>query len=300
MMLGLSISASRIFAKEAGVPLWKYIEKIGGFPARYQPPVLFFNLINGGMHAKNAVDIQEYLLVVKSMTVGESIFLATRKFSQLCDVAKEKFGRGIIEIGDEGGLVLPTKSNIEPIELLKNAISSQENIYIGLDIAASTLYKENRYSWEGNLIETSDLINIYFRWCRDYNLFSIEDPFSEDDPDGFFKLRKLVGHDTLIVGDDLTATNPERIEEASRNNLISALIIKPNQIGTVSETLEAIHRACNLGLKTIVSHRSGETMDVFIADLAWGSNAFGLKAGAPTQPERLAKYNRLIEIEKSI
>jgi enolase len=301
-ILALSIAAARVFAKERGLELWQFIKELSNTSAEPKQPFLFLNLINGGLHAKNSTDVQEYLIVVSESSGEKSIHAAKKIFFRLHEIFKREFPSSGIIFGDEGGIVIQNQSNELPLKFLAEATDGLENVRLGLDVAASTFFEDGKYRWENRIIASKELMDVLFDWAQKYSLFSIEDPFAEEDEKSFaifMEQIKDLKEGILIIGDDLTATNQERIVQASKNNLINGVIIKPNQIGTVTETIGAIKSAHKLGLKTIVSHRSGETMDDFISDLALGAGAFGFKAGAPTQPERLVKYNRLIEIENS-
>jgi len=293
-LLALSIAAARVFASGEGMPLWKYLRLQGNFPSSAQPLRLYLNLINGGAHAVNATDIQEYMVVVERREAREALRIGIQIFEEI------KRRSTSYRIGDEGGVVLPATKNEAPLEILKEAISDIGGARLALDVAGSWLVREGGYQWEGNIIDRVMLADALSVFASQYELLSIEDPFGENDAERFVMLANTFKkeRDTFLVGDDLTVTNPGRIQRAASEGMIGGVIIKPNQIGIVSEALQAIRVAKENGLKTIVSHRSGETMDDFIADFAWASGAFGLKAGAPGPEERLSKYERLIRIQE--
>jgi enolase len=295
-MLGVSMAMHRLEAKMRGMPLWQFISKKGHFEVG--KPRLYMNTLNGGAHADFRLPFQEYILVVGGETLAES----NKKAQEVFQRVKEKLDSEKSEyyMGDEGGFA-PRFEDIEkPFEILSECIKNENDIFIAIDAAASEFYKNGKYEILGKQMSTGDLLMEYKSLVEKFNLRSIEDPFEEKDYDGFEKAVRWMGESVLIVGDDLTTTNPITIKKLGARGLANAIIIKPNQIGTIFETFEAIREARNVGWKIIVSHRSGETMDSFISDLAVGVGAYGIKAGAHTQPERLAKYDRLIEIEKEM
>lgn len=295
-ILGVSLAMARLQAMSEQKPLFKFLSQF--FSKSYCPgnndfPFLLMNIVNGGIHAFGGPDIQEYLIVVKENTLKESIFLGARIYQEM-----GKFFKG--NIGDEGGFVPQTSKIQLPIEAISQTISEKlvrDKVKIGLDVAASQLFDGKKYNMGEDHFLPEQLIDLYLRWINRFEITFFEDPFSEDDPDSFSQFKKQISKDILIVGDDLTVTNLERLKEAKEKNLISGIIVKPNQVGTLSETIEVINFAQKNNIKVIISHRSGETNDTFIADLALASNAWGLKSGAPARGERVAKYNRLLEIE---
>ncbi|MEK7463334.1 MAG: hypothetical protein AAB621_03175 [Patescibacteria group bacterium] len=263
-------------------------------------PLIFSNLINGGAHAGNNLDIQEYMVVVdsKDQSYTASIKILIEFYKKLGELLKTKYKLEKIIIGDEGGYAINFESNFEPIKIMEELLGSEElkkSFSLALDVAASNFYKEGKYNFGGNEISSEKLNQILLDYLVHSNLLmSVEDPFDEEDFNGF-KEFNVKCPDKWVVGDDLTVTNPELIEKFVREKLISGVIIKPNQIGTVSESCQAIRVAQENGLKTIVSHRSGETEDVFIIHLAKAGNVDAVKIGAPVS-ERILKFDELIKL----
>jgi len=260
------------------------------------------NLINGGEHAHNNLDWQEYMVVVKGKTAQEQLRIGKEIFNIL-EIKIKKLKQNIFH-GDEGGYSLNFTDYTGPLELLGATIQElgyQNKVHLALDVAANSFAKDDGKNYQilNNKLSAQELNDIYLTICQEYSIISIEDPFAENQPLYYATLNKDLAGETLIVADDLTTTNPKLIEKVINMNAMSAVLIKPNQIGTLTETLKAITLAKKHNLKIIVSHRSGETMDGFIADLAYGVGAFGLKAGAPGPKERLAKYNRIVQIENN-
>jgi len=289
-MLPVSIASARAAAQDAGVPLWKHIRSLGDFPPGKGFPRLFINVINGGLHAGSGLDIQEYLVIPRETRPSEAIRLGARLYARLKSDLLARFGASASLLGDEGGFAPHFSNNIEPFEMVRAAVEElgiADKIDLGIDAAASNIK-----------MKKDELEKIYTALFETYRLFYLEDPFPEDDFDSFRVLKNGSAKELLIAGDDLTVTNVERMKKAHDVEAINAVIIKPNQIGTVSETLDAVRLAREYGWSIIVSHRSGETNDSFIADLAYAVGADGLKLGAPARGERIAKYNRLLEIEE--
>jgi len=301
VMIGISMAVARAASMESNLPLYKYL----GGPLTLKMPIPMFNVINGGKHAHNNLDFQEFMIVpVKGDTFRDKLRMGISVYHNLRKILEEKgYSTGV---GDEGGFAPNLKSHDEAIEILIKAIEKSgyepgNHIYISLDIAASELWDEKNkvYVLKGmnKKISSEEMIRIYEEYCLRYPLLSIEDPMSEYDEEGWQELKKAIKDKVMIVGDDLTVTNASLIQKYAEMGIISGVIIKPNQIGTVSETLTAIETAHRAGLKCIVSHRSGETNDAFISDLAVAMSVDYIKAGAPCRGERMAKYNRLLEIE---
>ena len=285
-LLAVSIAFARAAAGEAGVPLYTYLASLGGTKPALPCPM--FNLINGGKHAHNGLDIQEFLMVPTGIR-GTAARVAAAE-AVLAELKKTLETQGQnIEFGDEGGFAPQLESNEGALDLLQSACTSAgyspQQVRMSLDAAASSSAQKRDAAWWTELAER-------------YNLLSVEDPFTEDDEESFARLQAKTP--VLIVGDDLTATHASAIARAARAGAIKAVILKPNQVGTVSETVDAAQAARAAGLTLIASHRSGETMDTFIADFAAGLACEYIKAGAPTKPERRQKYNRLIEIETQL
>lgn len=301
LMLGISIAFARALAHKENKELWQILrEEFWGGLVSDKKPLIFSNLINGGAHAGNNLDIQEYMVVVdpKGQDYSASIKTLINFYKELGNFLKLKYKLEKLNIGDEGGYAIDFESNFEPIKILQELIISggfKDIFSLALDVAASNFYADGKYIFGGNKISSEKLDQILLDYLvRSNLLMSIEDPFDEEDFGGFKDLNSKCP-DKWVVGDDLTVTNPELIEKFSKEKLISGVIIKPNQIGTVSETCMAIRVAQENGLKTIVSHRSGETEDVFIIHLAKAGGVDAVKIGAPVR-ERIVKFDELIRL----
>ncbi|TSA45088.1 phosphopyruvate hydratase [bacterium] len=297
LILGISIAFARLTARAQKKELWQVLnEEFFGGEINQTKPLIFSNLINGGAHAKNNLDIQEYMVVVKThSSYKESIRDLKDFYGKLGDILKNKFRLGRLMLGDEGGYSLEFTNNFEPIEVLAEAIKENDfrKIFsIALDCAADTFYEAGIYNFGGHRMTTAEMVKIYRGYFEVTPLLmSIEDPFAEDDHWGFKELKAIL-KDKLMVGDDLTTTNPITINEDSKRKLINGVIIKPNQIGTVTETCEAIKTAHVNGLKTILSHRSGEVEDPFVIHFAKAGGAYGVKIGAPVE-SRMSMFYEL-------
>lgn len=297
LILVLSICFTKFFAKANNLQTYQLIAQIlGKKPEKF--PYLFFNLIGGGLHVKDSLVFQEYILVTKFNSPANGLKYAELTVERLRLNMIKNFG--YTRFGDEGAFAIKSDDPALGLEILNRNLDNP-NISLALDVAASTFYANEGYKIGEKVFSTTQMLDLYRNLSDKFPLLlDIEDPFSEDDKQGFAQICQIFKDKIWIIGDDLTVTNKDLIRKAQNEKQITGVIIKPNQIGSVSETLESIKLAQSYGLKTIVSHRSGETNDDFIADLAFGACADGLKSGAPTQPQRLAKYNRLIEIERSI
>jgi enolase len=293
-ILSVSIAAMRLFAQAEGIPLWKAIAKRSqkhSFSSELTSPRLYVNVMNGGVHADFKLPFQEYILVVEGKT------------STALPVAQEAFARlgrrlGNVPMGDEGGYA-PTFETLEqPFEILAELVKEFPGTSIAIDAAASELFHDGSYHLLGKSYSAEELTTIYRSISERFPLHSIEDPFDEEAADDFTRLTATLGGKVLIIGDDLTVTNPARIIDAVAHKEINAVLIKPNQIGTVREALLAVQETYTAGWKTVASHRSGETDDTFISDFAYGIGAHGIKAGGLGQRERLEKYERLLAIEQ--
>ena len=297
-VLGVSMAVARAAAKSLDVPLYRYL---GGANASVLP-VPMFNIINGGAHANNSVDFQEFMI----MPFGFD------KFSDALRAASEIYHtlKGLLNaaghstaVGDEGGFAPNLNDNEEPIKLIMQAIEKAgykagEQIKLALDVAASELYENGKYKLEGKEFSSEELIERYAQLCEKYPIFSIEDGLSEDDWAGWTKLTSRLGSKVQLVGDDLFVTNEKILREGTQKGVGNAILIKPNQIGTVSQTMQTIRLAQRKGYRCVMSHRSGESEDSFIADFAVAMNTGQIKTGATSRSERNAKYNRLLEIER--
>jgi enolase len=299
-ILAVSLAISRLAAKCFDIPLYEYIRLISG-TKHMSLPVPCFNIINGGKHADDGLDFQEYMLIPKTKTFKDALKVGSEIYHELKRVLHKKVSHLSTNVGDEGGFA-PELENMEaPIELILKAakrLGYENNVQIGIDVAASEFYSKGKYKLEGKSISGDKLIKVYQALLEHFPIVSIEDPFEQDDYKNFHELKKQIGHKLQIVGDDLLVTNIERIKKAKQLDLCNALLLKVNQIGTLTEAIDAAKLARIYGWNVMVSHRSGETNDDFIADLAVGLGAGQIKAGAPCRGERLAKYNRLAEIEE--
>ncbi len=292
-ILPISIAATRIFAQEKGVPLWHYLAQ--AYNMTPGAPRLYVNMINGGAHAKFRLPFQEHILVVGEDTLTQSLETAAAAFAALGDTLRE--GEPDLPMGDEGGYS-PTFDSIErPLEVLSDIIATNSHTMLAIDAAANELLSDGAYVLLGKSYSADELQELYVGLAAKFPFHTIEDPFAETDPEHFASLTKLLGEKIIILGDDLIVTNPDRIEWAIAGKLINGALIKPNQIGTVSEAVEAVRSARAANWKTVASHRSGETDDTFIADFAYAMGMHGIKAGGLGQKIRLEKYERLSTIE---
>lgn len=296
--LAVSLAAARSAAISEGTELFRHL---GGSSAR-RLPVPMFNIINGGVHAKNNIEIQEFMILPTGMpAVCEAVRAGVEIYKNLAKILDSK-GYST-SVGDEGGFAPNLKCDEEAIELISEAIIQSgydtDDVKIALDVASSGWAEGKEYKMpkSGKALDSGELIEYYERLVRDYPIISIEDGLSEDDEDGFIKLTERLGGKIMLVGDDLFVTNVERLKRGIAMRYANTILIKPNQIGTLTETLNVIDLAKRSGYKFIISHRSGETNDTFISDLAVATGAPFIKAGAPCRGERVAKYNRLTEIE---
>ena len=299
-ILGVSIAVAKAAAAGAGVPLYRWL---GGTNARVLP-VPMLNVINGGLHAQNTLDPQEFMLVpAGAESFSEAMRIASETYHALKSVLR---GRGLATgVGDEGGFAPDVGATTEAIDVILEAAERaghRDKVAIALDPAASSFFKDGRYELvgEGKSLDTAEMIDFYDDLLDRYPIVSIEDGLAEDEWDGWADLTARLGRRTQLVGDDLLVTNVERIERAVSAGIANSVLIKLNQIGTVSETLDAIELAHRHGYTTVISHRSGETEDATIADLAVAANSGQMKSGAPTRSERTAKYNQLLRIEREL
>lgn len=296
LILALSLGFARFQAKSQGLELYQYIQKLAGTKLGTPRPI--FNVINGGAHAKNSLDFQEFQIIPEAGDFGIALSVGREFYRKLKEILDNKFGSGNIFLGDEAGFSAPFKNNEEAIEIMADFISQKNYpLRIGLDVAASQYYKDGVYQVSEKKYEEEELMEYYLKLMESYGIISIEDPFYEEDFGSFSKITEILSKENkLVITDDLTTTNIKRLETASDKKSGNAILIKLNQIGTLTETLEAIKMAYQNNWQAVVSHRSGETMDDFIADLAAATGAWGLKAGAPGAPERMAKYERMLAI----
>lgn len=299
-ILGVSLAVARAASAFLGIPLYRYI---GGLFSNVLP-VPFLNIINGGKHAENNIDIQEFMIVPYGFnSFKDAIRASAEIYMKLKEVLKSK---GLsVGIGDEGGFSPFLSNNEEAIKLIIEAIEKTkyklgEEIFIALDCAASSFFKDGKYLFEGEEINGDDLIEYYLKLIEKYLIISIEDPFDEEDYESWKIFTKEVKDKIQIVGDDIFVTNKEKFLFGIENGIANAILIKLNQIGTLTETLEVINIARKYGYNYIISHRSGETSDTFISDFSVATQSFQIKTGAPARGERVTKYNRLIVIEEEL
>jgi enolase len=299
-IVGTSIAVCKLGAKIKNIPLWRHLKEISGVQqAEKNLPKPCFNIINGGEHAGNNLAVQEFMIVPGYDSFSKNLKVGVESYHRLKKIILQKIGRSAINVGDEGGFAPPISSVFEALDLLEKAIDKETKII--LDCAASQFYKEEGYHLEGATFTREGLLSFYEDLIKKHPIIGLEDPFDQDDFEGWQKLTSnsdLQALNFVIIGDDLLVTNPERIKIAQEKNLCNGAIIKINQIGTVTEAIEAAELAKSYGWKIVVSHRSGETCDDFISDFAIGIGADFIKTGAPARGERVAKYNRLLEIEE--
>lgn len=296
-ILPVSIAICRAGAAAVKIPLYQHISNLSGNPLNM--PFPSFNIVNGGAHANNELELQEFMAVPKKKTFRENLRMGSEIFNVLTELLKTHYGT-VPEMGDEGGYAPAISAAEQALLLIKNAIGADENVGIAIDCAASEFYRDGKYEVEKSKpLSRGELLEFYKDLAACFPIISIEDPFSEDDWEGFRAICKALPN-TIIIGDDLTATNINKIKEANQKEACNGVIVKLNQIGTMSETISAVNLAKSYGWKIIVSHRSGETMDDFIADFAVGVGADFIKAGSPSKPERMVKYNRLLMIENEL
>lgn len=309
-MIGVSVACAKVAAKVLGIEVFEHLRALaeiksslrqGSGQAR-KVPYLYINLINGGKHTKNDLAFQEYHIVPDTDDASLAIEIGTKVQNTLNEIILRDLGEESIVLGDEGGLAPKTSDIRKPLLYLSEAIKKnnlEEKVRLAIDVAASSFYKNRVYKIGDKDVSKEELLEIYDSLVKEFNLLSIEDPFVEEDFDSFEKLKNR-HQGLLVVGDDLTVTNKNLLKKAIEKGSINAMIIKPNQIGTLTETLETMKLARENDIELIVSHRSGETDDDFIADLAYAFYCFGIKAGSPVKPERMVKYKRLIQITSKV
>ncbi|HRK08846.1 MAG TPA: phosphopyruvate hydratase [Pseudobdellovibrionaceae bacterium] len=299
-ILGVSLACAQAAARALGQPLYRYV---GGVHAT-RLPVPLMNVLNGGAHADNGLDVQEFMIVPVSMPsfrealrAGSEVFHALKKV-----LSKKGLATGV---GDEGGFAPKLKNNREALELLSEAITAAgykpgRDVFLALDVAATELFEGGKYRWEGQSLTGEQLAEVYRSWAKDFPLVSIEDGFSEDDWASWIKFTQSTGERLQLVGDDLFVTNPTRVQRGIKEGAANALLVKVNQIGSLSETCEAVRLATAHKMATVMSHRSGETEDATIADLAVALSCPQIKTGSLCRGERTAKYNQLLRIEEDL
>lgn len=295
-ILAVSVACCKAGAKAKNIPLYQYISQISN--STFKLPKPCFNILNGGAHAGNDLDIQEFMIIPQIKGFKENLRIGVEIYQELKRILEKEFGKSAVNLGDEGGFAPPLKKTKHALDLIMEAIKSAGylgKVKIGLDCAASEFFKDEKYILESKKLNSEELLSFYQDLVKEYPILFFEDPFEQDDWQAWGKMSN-----PLVVGDDLTATNPERIKKAYEKKACQGIILKPNQIGTVTKTIKAAKLAKEFEWEIIVSHRSGDTCDDFIADLAVGISADFIKSGAPARGERVAKYNRVLRIEEEI
>ena len=299
-MLGVSLAVAHAAAESVGLPLFRYV----GGPNAHVLPVPMMNILNGGAHADSNVDIQEFMIApIGAETFADALAMGAEVYHNLKSVLKEKgLSTGL---GDEGGFAPNLESNRAALDLIIEAIKKAgyepgTDVALALDVAASEFEDSGVYTFEGESKSAADMIAIYAEWVDAYPLVSIEDPLNEEDWEGWKAMTDQLGDKVQLVGDDLFVTNPERLQRGIDTNTANALLVKVNQIGTLTETLDAVELAHRNGYRCMMSHRSGETEDTTIADLAVATNCGQIKTGAPARSDRVAKYNQLLRIAETL
>jgi enolase len=301
-LLGVSLAISRAAASEIGMPLYRYVGGVGALTL----PVPMMNILNGGSHADNKIDIQEFMVMpFGAETFSDGLRMGTEVFHTLKAVLKKK-GHST-NVGDEGGFAPNLSSNEEAIEVVLEAIEKAgykpgEDIYIALDAASSEFYKNGKYVFEstGDERTSDEMVKFWKDWTKKYPIISIEDGLAEDDWDGWKKLTDAIGGKVQIVGDDLFVTNSDRLRQGIEKGIANSILVKVNQIGTLTETIDAVNLAHRNSYTSVMSHRSGETEDSIIADLAVALNTGQIKTGSASRSDRIAKYNQLLRIEEEL
>ena len=302
-ILGVSLAAARAAAQDAGMPLYRYIGGVGASTL----PVPMMNILNGGSHADNSIDFQEFMIMpTGASSFSEALRWGTEIFHHLKDVLKKQgFSTNV---GDEGGFAPNIKSNEDAIKIVLQAIEKAgyrpgEDVFIAMDAAVSEFYEDGVYHFKkstGDKLTSSQMVDYWADWVKKYPIISLEDGMDEDDWSGWKSLTERVGKQTQLVGDDLFVTNVDRLQRGIDENIANAILIKVNQIGTLTETIAAVNLGRRNGYKSIMSHRSGETEDSTIADLAVALNTGQIKTGSASRSDRMAKYNQLLRIEEEL
>ena len=299
-ILGVSIAVAKAAAESAALPLYRYI----GGPNAHVLPVPMMNILNGGAHADSGVDVQEFMIApIGAESFAEALRMGAEVYHALKAVLKDKgLSTGL---GDEGGFAPSVDSTKAALDVIVDAIKKAgyepgKDVALALDVASSEFFKDGKYHFEGGEHTAEEMSKVYEELIDEYPIVSIEDPLQEDDWDGYTALTAAIGEKVQIVGDDFFVTNPARLQEGIEKKAANALLVKVNQIGTLTETFDAVELAHRNGYRTMMSHRSGETEDTTIADLAVALNCGQIKTGAPARSERVAKYNQLLRIEQEL
>ncbi len=302
-ILGVSMAVAKVAASSQGKSVYKYLRDLPS----YKLPVPMMNVINGGKHAGNKLAVQEFQIEpVGASSCSEAIRIGDEVYHSLGSVLKAEYGPGAINVGDEGGYAPPIEMTGDALEAILQAISDagydESIVHVGIDAASSSFYngKDSTYQIDEKKLNSGELEDYYEELVKTYPIRTLEDPFDEDDFDSFAQITRKLGNRIKIIGDDLYVTNPERIKRGLQKKATNAILIKLNQIGSVTETLDAIKMSQEAGLDIVVSHRSGETEDTFISHLAMSQESLFIKTGAPARGERTAKYNELLRIEEEL
>ena len=306
-LLGVSLAAAKAAAVAEGLPLYKYVARLAGTGSSYVLPVPMMNILNGGAHADSSVDLQEFMVMPVGMSsFADALRAGTEVFHALRGILK-KAGHST-GVGDEGGFAPNLRSNREALDLVMQAVAAAgltagDDVFLALDVASSELWKNGAYVFSKSHEPTrssAEMVELYTEWTRDYPIASIEDGVAESDWDGWRALTQALGDHIQLVGDDVFVTNPAILQKGIAEGVGNAVLVKLNQIGTVTETLDAMAIARRAGYATVISHRSGETEDTTIADLAVGTSAGQIKTGSASRSDRIAKYNQLLRIEEEL
>lgn len=305
-ILGISLAFAHAAAKSKKVPLWKYFNQIAKTKNTVQLPVPMMNILNGGKHAENSTDFQEFMVMpIGAKSFKEALRMGAEIFHSLKKILHDKHLN--TSVGDEGGFAPSIPSNEAAIELILEAITNAgytagKDVALALDVAATELYKDGKYHLEreGKVLTSEEMVAFYENWCAKYPIVSIEDGLSEDDWVGYALMTQKLGKKVQIVGDDLFVTNIARLKRGIDEHVGNSILIKLNQIGTVSETIDAVNMAKKAGYTSIISHRSGETEDTTIADFVVGTGTGQIKTGSLCRSDRVAKYNQLLRLEESL
>lgn len=308
-ILGVSLAVCRAAAMEKNIPLYQYIAETFKLAIKnYKLPIPMFNVINGGKHSDSGLSVQEYKIIPNGIaTFKEQLRAGSEIYQKLKSILSSK--NYAVSVGDEGGFAPKLENNAEPLELMKKAVEEAgyklgQGVSLGIDAAASSFFNESEKQYlfkpENAVLSREMLVNIYNEWTQKFNVISIEDGLNENDWEGWRLMNEKMGDRTILIGDDLLVTNVKRLKQAIKEKACNAVLIKVNQIGTLTETIECVKLAKKNKMKVVVSHRSGETSDDFISDLAVAASADFMKSGAPCRGERVSKYNRLLRIEEEI
>lgn len=301
-ILGVSMSVCRAGAKAKNVPLYRHVADLAGNTNELFLPRGGFNIVNGGAHAGTKLDFQEFMIMPNTGSFRENLRVASETYHLLKEFIKDSYSSAAVNVGDEGGFAPPIELPDIVLASIMKSVEDQPNLKfdIVMDVAASQFYKDGIYVTNMGAFNSEELLSYYEMLMKQYPIIAIEDPFAEDDWFGFQEITARHGENLIIIGDDLLVTNPKIIKEAKEKNACNNSLLKINQIGSISETIEAANLAKSYGWTRMVSHRSGETIDDFIADFVVGIGGEFIKSGAPARGERLAKYNRLMKIEEEL